>query len=32
VNSAVRLSFKIVFAEKSTYGSRKQCTGPIIFQ
>ena len=28
MNSAVGLSFKVVFAEKSTYGSREQCTRP----
>ena len=28
MNSVVRSSFKVVFAEKSTYGSREQRTGP----
>ena len=29
VNSIVESSFKVIFAEKSTYESREQCIGPI---
>ena len=31
MNSAIGPSFKVVFTEKSTCGSRGQCTGPIVW-